>query len=124
MKYQNFFKAHEDHFRGHHAKDNKDRPAHPHIPTGSIHVATVSVPSLDRILLLLLAIKRKKTIPQMEIEIGASRQIVQRYLGYLKRDGFVTAEMGPSGKKAKNRGHRLTKAGEEFLEANKADIDP
>jgi ribosomal protein S19E (S16A) len=69
----------------------------------------------DRAILILLAINEKKLIVEMEHVIGASRQIVQRYLAVLHEGGYYIAEMGPTGKNTKPRGRKLTETGRAFL---------
>ena len=71
--------------------------------------------TFDRVILILLAIHEKKGVEEMEQVIGASRQIVQRYLAKLQEGGFYTAEMGKSGKKIKTRSRKLTKTGTQYL---------
>ena len=50
--------------------------------------------TFDRVILILLAIHERKGVEEMEQVIGASRQIVQRYLTKLQEGGFYTAEIG------------------------------
>lgn len=78
--------------------------------------------SYDRIILILLSIHERKGVQEMEQVIGASRQIVQRYLTLLQEGGYYTAEMGVSGKKIKNKSRKLTESGKQFLRSQNHDI--
>lgn len=69
----------------------------------------------DRMVLILLNVRDRMTMQQMCGTIGRSMGIIQRHLSYLERHGYVDKPMGPSGKKGKTRGRKLTKIGEKYL---------
>lgn len=66
-------------------------------------------------LLVLLGIRDGKTIVKMCPDIGKSQRIVNDYIKYGVKEGHVTGDYGPTGRKMKHGTRRLTEAGKKYL---------
>lgn len=66
-------------------------------------------------LIILIGVRDGKTIVEMCPSIGKSQKIVNDYIKYGIREGHITGDYGPTGKKMRHGTRRLTEKGKKFL---------